>query len=412
MKQLFLINISGHDKPGVTAMLMQTLSTHGADVLDIGQAVIHNSLSLGVLIAAGEHVDTESLKHEIEAFADEQEQMLAQVQQIDLNDYRCWVLDQEKPRHIVTLLGRSIRAEHIAKISHIVASHGLNIDKINRLSGRLDIEGDINNSKACVTFSLRGEASNLTAMRTSLLATANELNVDIAYQEDNIFRRYRRLVVFDMDSTLIEAEVIDELAKEAGVGDQVSIITERAMCGEIDFKESFRQRVALLEGLSETVLEQIAKRIKLTEGAEKLITTLRSLGYKTAILSGGFSYFAKRLQNKLGIDYIYANELIIENGKITGQVSGDIIDGQRKAELLQEIAKKEKINLEQVIAVGDGANDLPMLSIAGLGIAFRAKPIVKQTAKQSISNLGLDGILYLIGFRDRDWFSNDLDCNT
>jgi len=407
LKQLFLINISGLDRPGVTADLMQTLSAHGADVLDIGQAVIHNSLSLGVLIAAGERVDTKNLKQEIAALGGEQERMLVRVRQIEASDYRGWVTDQEKPRHIVTLLGRSIRARQIAQISRIVASHGLNIDKINRLSGRLDIEGDINRSKACVTFSLRGIATDLTAMRASLLAAANELNVDIAYQEDNIFRRYRRLVVFDMDSTLIEAEVIDELAKEAGVGEQVGAITEQAMRGEIDFKESFRQRVSLLSGLDEQVLAEVAQRINLTEGAEQLISTLRSLGYKTAILSGGFTYFAKRLQDKLGMDYIYANELDIKDGKVTGHVTGDIVDGERKATLLREIAQKEGINMEQVIAVGDGANDLPMLSIAGLGIAFRAKPIVRQTAKQSISNLGLDGILYLIGFRDRDWFDYD-----
>lgn len=404
MKQLFLINISGQDRPGVTADLMQTLSVHGADVLDIGQAVIHDSLSLGVLIAAGEGVDTQNLKQEIAALSGEWGSMLVQVQQIEIDDYQAWVAEQEKPRHNVTLLGRSLRAEQIARISRIVASHGLNIDKINRLSGRLDLDADINQSKACVTFSLRGVATDLTQMRASLLAAANELNVDIAYQEDNIFRRYRRLVVFDMDSTLIEAEVIDELAKEAGVGEQVIAITEQAMRGEIDFKESFRRRVALLAGLDEKVLAQVAARINLTEGAEKLISTLRSLGYKTAILSGGFTYFAKRLQATLGIDYVYANELDIEEGKVTGRVTGNIVDGERKAALLRKIALKEGVNLEQVIAVGDGANDLPMLSIAGLGIAFRAKPIVQQTAKQSISNLGLDGILYLIGFRDRDWF--------
>jgi phosphoserine phosphatase len=205
-----------------------------------------------------------------------------------------------------------------------------------------------------------------------------------------------------MDSTLIEHEVIDELAKAAGVGDQVAAITERAMNGELDFTESFRARVALLKGLDEAVLSGIAANLKLSEGAEQLIRTLKVLGYKTAILSGGFTYFGRFLQQRLGIDYVHANELEIVAGKVTGNVVGQVVDGRRKAELLQEIAKKEGVDLEQVIAVGDGANDLPMLGIAGLGIAFRAKPLVKQNAKQSISTLGLDGILYLLGVRDRD----------
>lgn len=217
-----------------------------------------------------------------------------------------------------------------------------------------------------------------------------------------MYRRTRRLVCFDMDSTLIEAEVIDELAKAAGVGEQVIEITEAAMRGELDFEASFRKRLALLKGLDEGVLEDIAASLPITEGAEKLVSTINKLGYKTAILSGGFTYFGRYLQKRLGIDYVFANELEIENGKVTGQVSGTIVDGKRKAELLRELAQKEKISLEQVVAVGDGANDLPMLSIAGLGIAFRAKPLVKAEAKQAISHLGLDAILYLMGFRDRE----------
>ena len=216
-----------------------------------------------------------------------------------------------------------------------------------------------------------------------------------------MYRRNRRLVAFDMDSTLIEAEVIDELAARAGVGDQVSAITERAMRGEIDFSESFRERVALLEGLEESALAEIASELKITEGAEHLISTLRTLGYKTAILSGGFTYFAHFLQQRLGMDYVHANELDIRDGRVTGRVTGTIVDGERKAQLLRQLADAEGIDLQQVIAVGDGANDLPMLSTAGLGIAFRAKPLVKQSAEQSISTLGLDAILYLLGFSDR-----------
>ncbi len=403
MSGLVLINVSGQDRAGFTASLCDLLRRFDARILDIGQAVIHDSLSLGVLVALTHDRDEIGLRADIDELA-----KLAAVdigvERIAAEDYERWVSAQEKPRHIVTLLARSISAQQIARISEIVATFGLNIDKINRLSGRVALDADLNTAKACVEFSLRGDNTDLQQLRVALLGAANELNVDIAYQEDDIYRRYRRLVVFDMDSTLIEAEVIDELAKEAGVGERVSAITESAMRGEIDFKESFSSRVALLKGLDEAVLARVADRINITEGAELLIGTLKSLGYKTAILSGGFSYFGRLLQDRLGIDHVYANELEIENGRVTGRVTGDVIDGARKAELLRQIASQEGVSLEQVIAVGDGANDLPMLSVAGLGIAFRAKPLVKQTAKQALSNIGLDGILYLIGFRDRDWF--------
>ena len=319
---------------------------------------------------------------------------------ISPEEYALWVEGKGKARYIVSLLSRSITAEQIARVSEITASYGLNIDNITRLSGRPSLDIDLQGSQACIEFSVRGTTPDIDKLRNDFLQIASELNVDIAFQEDSLYRRNRRLVVFDMDSTLIEAEVIDELAKEAGVGEQVAEITERAMRGEIDFTESFALRVGLLKGLSEDVLSRVAERINMTEGAERLISTLKSLGYKTAILSGGFTYFANRLQANLGIDYVYANELEIEDGKVTGRVTGQVVDGQRKAALLDELAKKENIGRQQVIAVGDGANDLPMLSRAGLGVAFRAKPLVKESARHAISNLGLDAVLYLIGFRD------------
>jgi phosphoserine phosphatase len=230
----------------------------------------------------------------------------------------------------------------------------------------------------------------------------HELPIDIAFQRESIHTRSRRLVAFDMDSTLIQGEVIDELAKLAGVGEQVAAITAAAMRGELDFKQSFAKRVSLLKGLPETKVNELVNRIQLTGGAERLITTLKNLGYKTAILSGGFNFVGRYLQERLGLDYLHANELDIAGGTVTGNVIEPIVDGARKAACLQEIAAKEGISLDQCIAVGDGANDLPMLNIAGLGIAFHAKPVVRQTAKHAISNLGLDGILYLVGVRDRE----------
>ncbi|MFT7299960.1 MAG: phosphoserine phosphatase [Porticoccus sp.] len=401
VREIILINVSGEDKPGVTRAVSEVLVKHGSDVLDIGQAVIHDSLNLGILAKIPENQDAAQVQKEVLSSLHSMD-MKVRFLSISEESYEHWVGQQGKPRHIVTLLTHRVTAQHIARVTTVTVDQGLNIDKITRLSGRVPLELIENHSKACVEFSLRGEPVDIAALRSSLLELSSEMDVDVAYQEDNIFRRNRRLVVFDMDSTLIDAEVIDELAREAGVGREVSAITESAMRGELDFKESFVRRMALLKGLDESVLERVAQRLRLTEGAEDLISTLKKLGYKTAILSGGFDYFAERIQEKLGIDYVYANQLEIVGGKVTGSVAGEVVDGQRKAQLLREIAAGENIDLEQVIAVGDGANDLPMLSIAGLGIAFRAKPLVKATAKQAISKLGLDGILYLMGFSDRD----------
>jgi phosphoserine phosphatase len=313
------------------------------------------------------------------------------------------VKEQGKPRYLLTLLAREIKAEQIARVSTSIARHNMNIDTVTRLSGRLPLQKrHAEKTKACVEFSVRGILKNEKRFREEMLAITDDLGVDIAFQEDNIYRRNRRLIVFDMDSTLITTEVIDELAHEAGVGEEVATITEQAMRGEIDFTVSLQRRVGTLKGLDESVLQKVAKRLQLTEGAESLFFNLHNLGFKTAIISGGFTYFGHYLQKKLNIDYVYANTLEISDGKLTGKVLGEIVDGKKKAELLQHIAGKENISLEQTIAVGDGANDLPMLGKAGLGIAFRAKPIVKESARQAISTLGLDAILYLMGFRDRE----------
>lgn len=397
--ELLLVTVTGDDKPGLTSSVTELLSRYKVDILDIGQSVIHKSLNLGILTnlpddAGTFYKDVKSLANEIG--------VSITLTPVSEAEYADWVDQQGKARTILTLLSRKIQAHHIAQVSAIIFANGLNIDAVTRLSGRVPLERSDLKTNACVEFSLKGSPDNPDVFRNQLMKASIALDVDIAVQKDTIFRRNRRLIVFDMDSTLIDTEVIDELALKAGVGKEVMAITHAAMEGEIDFSESLRRRVKAISGLDEKVLAEIAADLPLMDGAEALFRTLKTLGYKTAILSGGFTYFAESLQAKLGIDYVYANELKIKDGKLTGEVLEPIVDAQRKAELVRELADRENISLQQVIAVGDGANDLAMLATAGLGIAFHAKPIVKEKAGQSISNMGLDSILYLMGIRDID----------
>lgn len=401
MREIVLINITGEDRPGLTAAVTGVLAQAQVNILDIGQAVIHDTLSFGILVEIpADQTSSSALKDLLfTAYKLEQQVRFTPVSE---EEYQQWVAGQGKPRHIVTLLTRKVTAEQLHRVSAITARYGLNIDRIDRLSGRMPLDLPEGLGKGCVELSVRGEPDDPAALRAEFLSVAQALEVDIAFQRDTVYRRNRRLAVFDMDSTLIEAEVIDELARVAGVGEQVAAITERAMRGELDFRASFKERLALLKGLPESALAEVGASLRLTEGAEVLFGELKRLGYKTAILSGGFTYFAHQLQARLGIDYVYANALEIVDGRVTGVAVEPIVDAQRKADLLVELAQREGIRLEQTIAVGDGANDLPMLALAGLGVAFRAKPLVKQSAKQAISTLGLDGILYLLGFRDRE----------
>ncbi|SDI56360.1 phosphoserine phosphatase [Pseudomonas flavescens] len=400
MREIVLINMTGEDRPGLTAAITGVLARGGVNVLDIGQAVIHGTLSFGILVEIADGGHAASLREEILGTAQGLDQQV-RFTTLSEDDYQGWAAGGPA-RHIVTLLSRQVTAEQLQRVSAITARYGLNIEHIDRLSRRVPLGVPASQGKGCIEFSVRGDPSDPAALRDEFLRVAQELNVDIAFQADSLFRRHRRLAVFDMDSTLIEAEVIDELAKAAGVGEQVAAITERAMRGELDFRASFKERLALLKGLDVGVLDEIGASLRLTEGAENLFAELKRLGYKTAILSGGFTYFARQLQARLGIDYVFANELEVLDGKVTGVAIEPVVDAQRKADLLRELAHKEGLRLEQTIAVGDGANDLPMLAIAGLGVAFRAKPLVKQSARQAISTLGLDGLLYLLGMRDRD----------
>lgn len=406
MSEILLINVTGQDKPGLTSSITTIMADYNLEILDIGQSVIHDTLTWGILVRLPEGKDSAPVIKEL-LFHFHEHQLQFNYQPVSDEDYEHWVGEQGKNRYILTLLAKHVSAEQIARVSSITAGHGLNIDDICRLSGRRSLGRSLESSEqadksSCLQFSLRGTSPDLGKLRSDFLHISSELDADVAFQEDNIFRRNRRLVVFDMDSTLIEAEVIDLLADAAGAGDKVAEITERAMQGKLDFDASFRERLSMLKGLDESVLQGIAASLPMTEGAERLIRSLKALGYRTAILSGGFTYFAEYLQNKLGIDYVYANELEIKDGKVTGKVVGDIVNGEKKANLLQKIAETEGVVLDQVIAVGDGANDLPMLSVAGLGIAFRAKPLVQKNARQSISTLGLDSILYLLGFSEKD----------
>jgi len=391
-KELVLVSIYGKDKKGVTATLTRILADHSVDLINIDQAAAHGRLTIYLLIGFEKgNSDSDPVMKEL----------LFESKKMGLNlDFQVYK-DEVEPvtkKHktfAITCLGQNVSSSAIAAIAEILASKNLNIDAIEKLAHK---------NLSCFEILARTEDSSIKSkeITRALLHLNSEFNIDIAVQKESIYRRAKRLVVMDMDSTLVQVEVIDELAKLQNVGEKVSEITERAMNGEIDFTESLRERVALLEGLSENALEEVYKNIPFTKGAKRLIKVLKKLGYKTAVLSGGFDFFTSRLKEELGLDYAYSNKLEIIDGKLTGKVVGEIVTGERKKELLISIADELGIPLNQTIAIGDGANDLPMIAKAGLGIAFNAKPKVREEAGTFVNSNGLDSILYLLGINEYD----------
>lgn len=397
--QIILVSISGQDKPGLMSALMTLCLDYQAQILDMGQAVIHDELALGLLLSC---TDLDQLSAAIERRC-EQTGSALRIERVNPEDYGNWAQTIFRSPLILTLLTNGSATQPLQAVSALTHSYQMNIDTVRRLTKPKRLtDADGVDERFGIEMRLSGELASSVEFQAELLKLADNSGFDVSLQRDSVFRRNRRLVAFDMDSTLIAEEVMDELAKRHGVGEQVIAITNAAMAGELDFKESFRRRAALLEGMPLQVLHDVAEAVALNTGARRLIKALKHFGYTIAVFSGGFQYVGEYLQQRLGIDYVYANELEVVDGVMTGRVLGDIVDAQGKAELLREIANKEGISLAQTIAIGDGANDLPMLQQAGLGVAYHAKSVVRESAKHSISNFGLDAILYLIGFSDLD----------
>ncbi|WP_110666260.1 phosphoserine phosphatase SerB [Salinicola halophilus] len=399
MARRFVVRAVGPARPGQTAALATALAVARVRLLDLGQRVAMGEVALEALVETDGEIDLETLLPS----AGDSCGLDCRVEAVEPAVEETWREEASTPQWSLTLMGASLSAEITAEVGTLTAAQGLTIERIERLSADADLDPfTAPPNGACLVWSLRGAPVDDAAFHETALGLAERFDVDIALQPTTLWNRHRRLICFDMDSTLIQAEVIDELARRHGVFDDVAAITERAMRGELDFQQSFRERMKKLEGLDESVLAEIAETLPLMPGVERLMRHLKRLGYRTAILSGGFTYFAHHLQERLGFDEVHANTLVIRDGKVTGEVEEPIVDAERKAHLLGEIAERCGFAREQTVAVGDGANDLKMLESAGTGVAFHAKPLVRRQARQAVSNMGLDGLLYLLGYSERE----------
>ncbi|MDH4572539.1 phosphoserine phosphatase SerB [Salinicola acroporae] len=398
MSQRFVVRATGPARPGQTAALGTALASANCRLLDLSQHVAFGEVTLEALVETADDLGA-VLPTAGDVFG-----LDCRVEKVSAESEALWADVARDARWVLTLMAPRLSAEVMAEVGALTAEHGLIIERVKRLSAASQLDADASpvGAGACLEWRLGGAIDDSVSLREKVLALSERFGVDVALQRSNAWRRHRRLVCFDMDSTLIQAEVIDELARRHGVYEEVASVTERAMRGEIDFQQSFRERMSKLEGLDESVLAEIAESLPLMPGLERLMRYLKRLGYRTAILSGGFTYFARHLQQRLGFDEIHANELVIRDGKVTGEVAEPIVDAGRKAMMLRQIAEREGWDLAQTVAVGDGANDLEMLAVAGLGVAFHAKPLVRRQAQQSVSTLGLDGLLYLLGYSEAE----------
>ncbi|CAO1666331.1 phosphoserine phosphatase SerB [Salinicola sp. NYA28a] len=396
MSQRFVVRATGPARPGQTAALGTALVSAHCRLLDLNQHVAFGEVTLEALVETAEDLEA-LLPSAGDVFG-----LDCRVEKVSAESEALWKDVAKDARWVLTLMAPALSAEVMAEVGALTAEQGLVIERVKRLSAGCQLDTAGSPAGACLEWRLSGAVADSASLREKILALSDRFGVDVALQPANLWRRHRRLVCFDMDSTLIQAEVIDELARRHGVYDEVAAITERAMRGELDFQQSFRERMRKLEGLDESVLAEIAESLPLMPGLERLMRYLKHLGYRTAILSGGFTYFARYLQERLGFDEIHANELIIRDGKVSGEVQEPIVDADRKAMMLRQIAEREGWDLAQTVAVGDGANDLKMLAVAGMGVAYHAKPLVRQQAQQSVSACGLDGLLYLLGYSESD----------
>ena len=399
-KNYILVTVSGPDKPGITSSLMNVIVKDHVQIRDMGQSITHGFLSLSFLLDFNNHSEYDASQNfeQVNDFTTESpvlKDLLFEAKKMGMLLEFDVINDEEQltprgPQYILSCVAqKNIKASFIKDISTMLAQNSINIRRIENTGSHDFTKLEI--SCACPANFDEGK------FKGALIDISHDHQIDLAFLRDNVYRRSKRLIVFDMDSTLIQTEVVDELADIAGAGAKVRDITERAMNGELDFNQSLIERVSNFKGMSEKKLAEVADRLPLTPGVEEFIDTVKRLGYKVAVISGGFTYFANYLKDKLKLDFAFANELEIVNGELTGKVKGTIINAEQKAVLLDLIAQQEGISLEQVVAIGDGANDLLMLSKAGLGIAFHAKDVVKQKASHSMSHGPMTSVLHFLG---------------